>query len=750
MAGETTTVYTARRVITMDPDMPSATAVAVSGNRIAAVSDTDDLRSAGVLDDTFADAVICPGLIDQHLHPVLGATTLMTEVIAVEDWSLPDRTYPAARSAQEYRDRLTAAHRALAPGEWLFSWGYHKLWHGPLDRAALDAISTTRPIVVWQRSCHEWFLNTAAIDALGLTAADMAGRGPASEMVDFAAGHWWETGMNLLLPSLSPVFMSPQRLTAGLKQLVEYLHRNGVTAINEPGIMWDVEPWPLYQQILGAAETPFSSTFLVDARSQADSGMDPADAVADAEEQVARASTGKVRLLPKQVKLFADGAIISQLMQMREPYLDDAGHPDLCHHGEWMMQPDAFRAFARVYWDAGWQLHIHVNGDAGLDLVLDTIEECMAAHPRTDHRTVIVHFANSSEEQIDRIARLGCIVSANPYYPVGFADQYARARTGARARRHHGAGGLGAAPRHPAVAAFRPADGTGRAADAGLVRGEPADAQRPHGRTGAADLGARRAAGGDHRGRLLVADGRRTRQHHPGQAGELHGAGRGSLHGGSAAAQGHRRSWAPCTKGRPHWLPADAAQEDVQCLFDVGGADGAVGEQHVGIDGTGQHDRRAQRVDSVAQFAAFGSTPKRHRPGREPVVPEVSLHAGRIEVPVQGQHRAELSSTFGRRGDGDCRLHRECEVTAQRAGVGYRDGRLRTGEHRVHQQYPAIVPKRFDHTGIDACPRSDAVEIETVDTRDDQLVKSGLQDDPAHFARRCFVRAGRRSDQSWT
>lgn len=137
-----------------------------------------------------------------------------------------------------------------------------------------------------------------------------------------------------------------------------------------------------------------------------------------------RASSGKVRLLPKQIKLFADGAIISQLMQMRDPYLDDAGNPDLCHHGEWMMQPETFRAFARVYWNADWQLHIHVNGDAGLDLVLDTIGECMAEHPRTDHRTVIVHFANSTEEQIDRIAALGCLVSANSYYPVGFADQY--------------------------------------------------------------------------------------------------------------------------------------------------------------------------------------------------------------------------------------------------------------------------------------------------------------------------------------
>ena len=48
----------------------------------------------------------------------------------------------------------------------------------------------------------------------------------------------------------------------------------------------------------------------------------------------------------------------------------------------------------------------------------------MCDSPRPDSRSVIVHFANSTEDQIARIARLGAIVSANPYYPVGFADKY--------------------------------------------------------------------------------------------------------------------------------------------------------------------------------------------------------------------------------------------------------------------------------------------------------------------------------------
>ena len=60
-----------------------------------------------------------------------------------------------------------------------------------------------------------------------------------------------------------------------------------------------------------------------------------------------------------------------------------------------------------AYWDAGWQIHVHVNGDLGLETVLDIIEDAMARRPRIDHRTVIVHFATSTEEQVERIARLG-------------------------------------------------------------------------------------------------------------------------------------------------------------------------------------------------------------------------------------------------------------------------------------------------------------------------------------------------------
>jgi len=419
------TIFVAKKIITMERDNPTATAVAVAGDRIIAAGSLDEAKAALAarpfrIDETFADKVLTPGLIDQHLHPVLGALTLAIEVIAPEDWVLPGRTFEAAATPEAYRARLKAAEAQLSkPDEWLLSWGYQPLWHGKLSRADLNVMGKMRPIAVWHRSCHEFFLNDAAIAALGLTEEATKGKGEWSEQVDFANGHFWEGGLNFMMGPMLKVLATPERMSFGLRQMVAYLHANGVTAYNEPGAIYTPDMWVLYEEILGAPGTPMYTTFLADGRGIPDR-VGLAKALAAVEAQIAVAPPGpgkKLMFFPKQIKFFADGAIVSQAMQMKDGYLDG-------HHGEWIMPPEQLEERARLFWNAGYQVHIHVNGDLGLDVVLGILEKLMAENPRADHRTVIVHFANSNEEQIGRIARLGAIVSANPYYPVGFADKY--------------------------------------------------------------------------------------------------------------------------------------------------------------------------------------------------------------------------------------------------------------------------------------------------------------------------------------
>ena len=155
---------------------------------------------------------------------------------------------------------------------------------------------------------------------------------------------------------------------------------------------------------------------------------DPAAMVAEAHKNTTWGS-GRARFLPDQIKFLTDGAIYSQLMQMREGYTDG-------HKGAWIMDPDVFTTAFQTFWDADYHIHVHNNGDAGMDVLLANIEQAQRRKPRFDHRTTIVHFGFARPEQIEKAGRLGCIVSANPYYVTALAGRYAEIGIGPeRARR---------------------------------------------------------------------------------------------------------------------------------------------------------------------------------------------------------------------------------------------------------------------------------------------------------------------------
>ena len=126
----------------------------------------------------------------------------------------------------------------------------------------------------------------------------------------------------------------------------------------------------------------------------------------------------------KRVKLFSDGAFFSQLAQLMDPgYIDG-------HHGEWLTPPELLLENVREYWNKGYEIHVHVTGDLGLELALDALETMQFERPRFNHGFTLEHFGYSTPEQIHRAAKLGANVSANVYYLHELSDMYAQESVG--------------------------------------------------------------------------------------------------------------------------------------------------------------------------------------------------------------------------------------------------------------------------------------------------------------------------------
>jgi predicted amidohydrolase YtcJ len=220
-----------------------------------------------------------------------------------------------------------------------------------------------------------------------------------------------------VLERLAPAVATPEKLREGLAFTVDYYHRNGITTCCEPGGFYSKPLQDAINAVYSADATPFNHYFIGDGKTFAATHRnDPAAMLAMAE-SVLDWGSGRTRYLPRQIKFLTDGAIYSQLMMMKDGYTDS-------HEGAWIMDPDVFGYAFQTFWDAGYHIHVHNNGDAGMDVLLDNLERAQRRTPRFDHRMTIVHFGFAETEQVRRAARLGAIVSANPYYVTALAGRY--------------------------------------------------------------------------------------------------------------------------------------------------------------------------------------------------------------------------------------------------------------------------------------------------------------------------------------
>ena len=425
-------IYTAKKIITMEPSLPSASAVAVADGRIVAVGSLDSLaywieQKSTTIDTRFKDKIIMPGFIEPHVHPSLPAVLTQFPFIAPDDWSLPTGEFPGAKTSEAYVARLKQLVSEHTDSTIPFiSWGYHPLWHGDLYRQQLNELFPDTAVMLWHRSFHELIGNDAAMALLDINEADVKNNPSA----DWDTGHFFENGLYVLIPKM-PFLFDPARFGQGMQNFIGMVHQGGVTTALDMGIGVFGDPTDEIAMIRHSIEsteapvriilTPIITDFI-------GRGISIEGALKEIEQW--RKNNSHRVSIDRRFKLMIDGAIFSGLAQFGYPgYIDG-------HQGVWMLPEQTTIEWAQAFWDADYQLHAHTNGDGSTAKLIKLLKRLQKNTPRPDHRLVLEHFAYTTEDQNRKLKALGAVVSANPYYHFILSDMYSEQWLGADRGNH--------------------------------------------------------------------------------------------------------------------------------------------------------------------------------------------------------------------------------------------------------------------------------------------------------------------------
>ncbi|MEM8742733.1 MAG: amidohydrolase, partial [Pseudomonadota bacterium] len=120
-----TTIFQARKVLTMDPNRPEATHIAVRDGRILAVGGADCAEpwGGGQRDERLADWVLMPGFVEGHAHLMAGGMWRFPYVGYHGRTDPEGKAWPGLDNIDAVIARLRDADAALPPDQPLYAWG---------------------------------------------------------------------------------------------------------------------------------------------------------------------------------------------------------------------------------------------------------------------------------------------------------------------------------------------------------------------------------------------------------------------------------------------------------------------------------------------------------------------------------------------------------------------------------------------------------------------------------------------------
>lgn len=345
-----------------------------------------------------AGPVVLPGFIDAHCH-------VMPMGLDMCKLSLAECT--------THEEALDAVRDAAAQGEgWLHAVQYDQnRFPGArhLDRWQLDAVAPSRPVLLRHSNGHASVANSAALAAAGV-------REDAPNPAGGSFGRSADGRLDGLLLERAHEAVTSAAPRPPFDQMVEAVNR-AQASMARLGIAcasdmltgrWDIEDEVRAYQSASAGEgTVRLRLYAIWSQVYGPRG------IGGARLRELDADADPMRCRVAGIKIFADGAIASATAAIHGNYLTTGGQ------GQLIYDPKKLNQMVETASRDGWPVSVHAIGDRAVDHVLDAFEATGdPARHRLEHAMIL------SDEQAERIARLGCHVTMQPEFLLRFGAAY--------------------------------------------------------------------------------------------------------------------------------------------------------------------------------------------------------------------------------------------------------------------------------------------------------------------------------------
>jgi predicted amidohydrolase YtcJ len=396
------TVLKNGKFYTVNESQPWAEVVAIEGDRIVYVGQADGAKEfidSDTVEYDLGGKLVLPGLVDSHTHPGMVARS----VDYVELPWIPE-------TKQEMFDVLLAYASEHPDKEFIVGgrWPSGLFGEEGPNRHELDAVIPDRPVILTDTSGHAMWLNTKALEVLGIdrnTADPIPGLAYLYRDADGNPTGWVKE--SAIDEQLSAAGIGEQINADSLAGFLDYLAGLGVMAVFDAGN--GDEGYRAAAELERANRLPlrYLGSYLVDDESQFDGAV--------LELKRLRATYGGERLSFNTIKIMFDGVSEIRTSAVLDPFL---GEED--YRGKTLVDAVRLRDFVLELHNEGIDLHMHTVGDRAIRTALDAVE---AAHAEIgglpNMRVTLCHLEIIDDADFDRFSELGIFANFSPQWHGG-------------------------------------------------------------------------------------------------------------------------------------------------------------------------------------------------------------------------------------------------------------------------------------------------------------------------------------------